>query len=75
MKSQLQKQQNFFKCWNSENNDDIRNALSGIMADDLKFPSTYSVGDKIFTHLIFKFCKDSSPMLMNKRLDLPLCTY
>ena len=43
MTSQLQTLQIFLKCWNSENDFDIGNALSGIMADDLKFPSIYSV--------------------------------
>ena len=33
----------FRKCCNSESADDIKNALSGIMANDLKFPSIYSV--------------------------------
>ena len=32
-----------YKRWNSKNNDDITNALTGIMANDLKLPSIYAV--------------------------------
>ena len=54
------------KRCNSKNNDDIANALSGIVANDLKYHSIYSVErirQQHFTHSILKFCKDSSPML------------
>ena len=39
MTSQLQNQQKCLKCCNSENNDNIKNPLSGIMSNVLKFPS------------------------------------
>ena len=44
----------------------MKNALSGIMASDLLFPSISSVErirQQHFTYLISKFSKDSSPML------------
>ena len=54
------------KSCNFKNNDDIENALSGIMVNELKFASIYwlaRIRQWHFTHLILKFCKDSSPML------------
>ena len=43
MMSQFQNCLRLSKCCNSENIDDIKDALSGIMANDLKFPSTNPV--------------------------------
>ena len=37
--SLLQNKRKFKKCCNSEDSDDIQNAVPGIMASDLKFPS------------------------------------
>ena len=51
----------------SKNNDDIENALSEIMANDPMSPSIFSVErirQQHFKHLILKFCKDSSPMVI-----------
>ena len=39
MTSQIKNEQKSYQCGNSENNDNVKNALSGIMASDLKFLS------------------------------------
>ena len=43
MTSQRQNWHKLKNCCNSENNNDIKNAISGIMANDVKFLSIYSV--------------------------------
>ena len=43
MTSLTKKLLKFLRCRNSENNEVIKNALSGIMGNDLKSPSNYSV--------------------------------
>ena len=71
MTSQLQNKQKFYKSCSSENNDDITNAVSVTVANDLKLPSIYSV-ERIRqyyrTQSILKFCKDSSPILLAIRI-------
>ena len=50
-----------FKCCNSENDDDIKYALSGMMGNQPEFHLSNlldsRIGQQIFTHLILKFCK------------------
>ena len=45
MTSQLHNLETFLDYCKSESNDGIRNALSGIMANGLKFPWSYSVDE------------------------------
>ena len=54
------------KCCYSKTNDYIKNALSGIMTNDLKFPlinSVERIRQQHFTHFISKFSKHSSPRM------------
>ena len=66
MTAQLQKKQTFLKYCDSENNDDTKNALSGILANDLKFPSIYSIErtrQRNVTHSTVKVLQRFGPIL------------
>ena len=54
---------NLQKLSNFENEDDTKNALAGILAKDIDFPSNYLVDrimEKHLKHLILKFRKNLS---------------
>ena len=55
MTSPLQNQEKFQKCCNSQNNVDIRDAFSGNMANDIKYPSIFLVGNQATAFYSFNF--------------------
>ena len=65
----------------SENEDDIKNTISGIMADDLTFPSIYAVFYISDFKVLQKFepnavnAVQSTPVIVILRLLSPYCCF